>query len=119
MSGDVRSRTPRVMALTPWLASCAPGIPTDLPPASTPTSDEASYRAVEAPLPTPPHEQDSASYTETLTLHHAIQRTVSYSPALKAARLEIGAKRSEAVQASLRPNPEVALAAEDVGPDDL
>jgi outer membrane protein, heavy metal efflux system len=106
-------------ALTLWLASCAPGMPINLPPVSIATSDEAPYRAAEAPLPTSSRGQDDGSYIEALTLRRAIQRALEYSPALKAARLEIGARRGEALQAGLRPNPDIALAAEDVGPDDL
>jgi outer membrane protein, heavy metal efflux system len=121
MLGEVRTRNPFVLAFTLWLTSCAqaPGISTNLPTVSIAPSDETSYQTVEAPLPTPPQEQGNAPYSETLTLHRAIQRALNYSPALKAARLEIGAKRGEALQAGLRPNPEVALTAEDVGPDDL
>jgi len=122
MFGEIGWPKPLVALLTLLLVCCAggPGISIDAPSASNSPSmpSEVSYRVAEAPA-LPPAEQDNAAYTETLTLRRAIQRALNYSPALKAARLEIDAKRGEAVQAGLRPNPDVALTAEDVGPDDL
>jgi outer membrane protein, heavy metal efflux system len=120
MSGDLRWRNSFIAMLTLGLACCAggPEISTIPPSASIVPRPEVSYRIAETPALSP-QRQDSEGYTETLTLRRAIQRALEYSPTLKAARLEIEAKRGEAVQAGLRPNPDVALAAEDVGPDDL
>ena len=43
----------------------------------------------------------------TLTLGQAVRRALRFSPAVHAAALEIDAKRGEALQAGLRPNPEL------------
>jgi cobalt-zinc-cadmium efflux system outer membrane protein len=43
----------------------------------------------------------------TLTLAGAVRRALRFSPAVHAAALEIDAKRGEALQAGLRPNPEL------------
>jgi len=44
----------------------------------------------------------------TLTLGQAVRRALRFSPAVHAAALEIDAKRGEALQAGLRPNPRLA-----------
>src|SRR5690242_2933969 len=118
MLGEVGCLNAGAVAFALGLASCAvvPEVSPGAPSASIVPSEEVSYRPRETPALPP---QDNAGYTETLTLRRAIQRALDYSPALKAARLEIEAKRGEAIQAGLRPNPDVAVAAEDVGPDDL
>jgi outer membrane protein, heavy metal efflux system len=49
----------------------------------------------------------------TLSLKEAVGRVVHHSPALKAAFLEIQAKRGEELQASVKPNPELRAELED------
>ncbi len=55
------------------------------------------------------------SYDRSLTLGEALVRALRYSPALRAAALEIDAKYGEAVQAGTRPNPVASLELENFG----
>ena len=54
---------------------------------------------------------------DTLTLGGAVRRALRFSPAVHAAALEIDAKRGEALQAGLRPNPELGGWSWNVGED--
>jgi outer membrane protein, heavy metal efflux system len=54
---------------------------------------------------------------DTLTLAGAVRRALRFSPAVHAAALEIDAKRGEALQAGLRPNPELGGWSWNVGED--
>lgn len=49
----------------------------------------------------------------TLSLKEAVGRVVHHSPALKAAFLEVQAKRGEELQASVKPNPDLRIEIED------
>lgn len=62
---------------------------------------------------------DDASVPEagTLTLGQAVRRALRLSPAVQAAALEVDAKRGEALQAGLRPNPEISGWSWNVGED--
>ena len=49
------------------------------------------------------------AYADTLSLWDAVTRAIAFSPAVKAAFIEIDARRGEEVQSAVRPNPELAL----------
>lgn len=50
-----------------------------------------------------------AAYAETLSLGEAVKRTIAFSPAVKAAYIEIDAKRGDETQAGVKPNPELVV----------
>ena len=58
-----------------------------------------------------------ASYAGSITLGAAVRRALRFSPAVRAAAMEIDAKRGEALQAGLRPNPELGGWSWNVGED--
>lgn len=63
--------------------------------------------------PTKQPEDDALpSFTEELSLRDAIDRTLTFSPAVKAALIEVDARRGEELQAAVRPNPELMLEVE-------
>lgn len=73
------------------------------PPSSA--GETASYR-------------DSAPYAQGLTLGEAVHRALRFSPAVRAAEIEIDAKRAENLQAGLRPNPGLGGEVQNVGQDE-
>jgi cobalt-zinc-cadmium efflux system outer membrane protein len=84
--------------------------------------DASKSRPLEPPVIDPaaqdgPSEFD-APYAGSLTLAQAVRRALRFSPAVQAAEIEIDAKRAEALQAGLRPNPELAGDIENVGESD-
>src|SRR5581483_9047734 len=83
----------------PSLVAPAPVSATDGPP--QPITDAQGY----------------ASESGGLTLHEAVSRALRFSPALEAASIEINARRSEALQAGLRPNPILGGDVQNVGQD--
>ena len=54
-------------------------------------------------------------YAETLTLRDAVTRTLAFSPAVKAAFIEIDARRGEEAQSAVRLNPQLLLEVENFG----
>lgn len=58
---------------------------------------------------------DYAAESGGLTLHDAVGRALRFSPALEAASIEINARRAEALQAGLRPNPILGGDVQNVG----
>jgi cobalt-zinc-cadmium efflux system outer membrane protein len=74
-------------------------------PPQPPAGERASY-------------QDSAPYAQGLTLGEAVRRALRFSPAVRAAEIEIDARRAENLQAGLRPNPGFAGIVENVGQDE-
>jgi len=84
--------------------------PTILASGGQPLKAEASVARVSAPAAQPlvlVSDQAPVPNVDTLTLAGAIGRALRFSPAVQAAALEIDAKRGEALQAGLRPNPEL------------
>jgi cobalt-zinc-cadmium efflux system outer membrane protein len=84
--------------------SAAPS-PVVLAEASGPLSLEPP--AIDA-VPAARDEQSGVNpgYAGSLTLGEAVHRALRFSPLVQAAEIEIDAKRAEALQAGLRPNPE-------------
>jgi cobalt-zinc-cadmium efflux system outer membrane protein len=94
--------------------------PTILASSRQPLKAEASVARVSAPAAQPlVHVSDEAPVPigDTLTLAGAVRRALRFSPAVHAAALEIDAKRGEALQAGLRPNPELGGWSWNVGED--
>jgi cobalt-zinc-cadmium efflux system outer membrane protein len=54
-------------------------------------------------------------YADRVTLGSAVRRVLTFSPAIRAAFLEIEAKRGEEAQAAAKPNPELLLEVENFG----
>lgn len=73
---------------------------------------ELPLRPQPEPSLTPPGAEGLPEYAATLSLRDAIGRTLTFSPAVKAAFIEIDAKRGEEVQAAVRPNPELMVEVE-------
>ena len=85
-----------------------------------PLKAEASVARVSAPAAQPlvlVSDEGPVPNVDTLTLAGAIGRALRFSPAVHAAALEIDAKRGEALQAGLRPNPELGGWSWNVGED--
>ena len=61
---------------------------------------------------------ESPRYDRSLTLGEAVYRALRFSPAVQAASIEIDARRSEALQAGLRPNPLLGGIVDNVGEED-
>ena len=70
----------------------------------TPPTATYGWRTTGAVVPS-----DAPAPTDTLTLREAVNSAVAFSPSIKAAYAEIDAKHGEALQASLRLNPELAV----------
>lgn len=81
-------------------------------PESVASDRELPLRPQPGPSLTPPGAEGVPDYAEALSLRDAIGRTLTFSPAVKAAFIEIDAKRGEEVQAAVRPNPELMLEVE-------
>lgn len=79
------------------------------------TSTEPMDRSRRHPDSQEPVLTPKLRYEAELTLGEAIKRALHYSPALQAASLEVEAKLGEAAQSAVRPNPEIALDAENFG----
>jgi cobalt-zinc-cadmium efflux system outer membrane protein len=81
----------------------------------------ARLSAPVGPPATPPivlvSDEAPVAYGDTLTIGAAVRRALRSSPAVHAAALEIDAKRGEALQAGLRPNPELGGWSWNVGED--
>lgn len=69
----------------------------------------------ELPVPGAP---GRPGYAESLTLRSAIGRAIAFSPAVKAAFIEIDARRGEEVQSAVKPNPQLLLEVENFGAND-
>ncbi len=85
-----------------------------------PFKAEASVASVSAPAAQPlvfVSDEAPAPDGGALTLGQAVRRAIRFSPAVQAAALEIEAKRGEALQAGLRPNPELGGWSWNVGED--
>lgn len=63
----------------------------------------------EQPVPGAPGQP---SYAETLSLRDAVTRALTFSPAVKAAFIEIDARRGEEAQSGVRLNPELSVEVE-------
>ena len=79
--------------------------------AVTPDDNKAAVRYADATR----YPDSQATYSGTVTLGEAVRRALRYSPALEAASIEVDAKRAEAVQAGLRPNPVITGDVQNVG----
>ncbi len=79
-------------------------------PVDGPQVLKARFDAPDTPAPAA-----RPGFVEVLTLPAAVTRATSYSPAIKAAFLEVQAKHGEEIQAGVRPNPELLLEVENFG----
>ena len=68
-------------------------------------------------LESAPYLETSAGTAGGLSLREAVRRSLTFSPAVQAASIEIDAKRAEAFQAGLRPNPDLAGDIQNIGQD--
>ena len=116
MAGSIEQRSAIVAILGIALSGCyaQPQAyldgPTTLASGGQPLKAEASVARVSAPAAQPlvlVSDEAPVPNVDTLTLAGAIGRALRFSPAVQAAALEIDAKRGEALQAGLRPNPEL------------
>lgn len=133
MAGNIAQRAAILVILGMALSGCytapqayldSPAIP---PTGDQPLKSEASVARLSPPVgaitpPTAPplilvSDEGPIPEAGALTLGQAVRRALRYSPAVKAAGLEIDAKRAEAVQAGLRPNPELGGWSWNVGED--
>lgn len=89
----------------------AEGLPP--PPANVSTDRELPRREWQPVVEAAPNHHAVPEYTSTLMFGQAVQRVVTYSPAIKAAFVEIQARRGEELQASVKPNPELKVDIED------
>lgn len=68
------------------------------------------------PVVPPAHPVPGASgrppYADTLSFRDAVSRAILFSPAIKAAFIEIDARRGEEAQSAVRPNPQLGLEVE-------
>lgn len=55
------------------------------------------------------------AYADTITLRDAVTRAILFSPSVRAAFIEIDARRGEEVQSAVRPNPSLLVEAENFG----
>lgn len=62
-----------------------------------------------------PGRSGAPAYVDALTLRVAVLRAVDYSAAVRAAAVEVDARRAEAAQASYKPNPVLSLEVENFG----
>ena len=116
VAGSIEQRSAIVAILAMALSGCYAQSqtyldgPTILSSGDQPLKAEASPARVSAPAEQPlvlVSDEAPVSNGDTLTLKQAVGRALRHSPAVKAAALEIDAKRGEALQAGLRPNPEL------------
>jgi cobalt-zinc-cadmium efflux system outer membrane protein len=85
--------------------------PGSVAPAIQPTEKIAVYQKADSDGQTP------VPYAAGLTLREAIGRALRFSPSIQAASIEIDARRAEALQAGLRPNPQLDGDVQNVGQD--
>lgn len=84
--------------------------------AETAKSDrDLPLRPVVPPASPVPGPDAKPGFEDSLTLGEAVQRTLSYSPAVKAAFVEIDAKKGDETQAGVKPNPELSIEVENFG----
>lgn len=69
-------------------------------------------RPVVPPAQPVPGAPGHPAYTETLSLRDAVTRALVFSPAVKAAFIEIDARRGEEVQSAVKPNPQLLVEVE-------
>src|SRR5262245_21504167 len=102
------------MVLALAVAGCEP--PRIAPASDGITSDRQLQLRPWAPEPQAvPGPTGKAPYADQLTLGSAVRRVLAYSPAIKAAFLEIEAKRGEEAQSAVKPNPELLFELENFG----
>lgn len=94
-------------ALALCLAGCSSG--RDVLVASDTAGELPSPAAYDWRTSLPVVETEPPSYKESLTFREAVSNALAFNPAVKAAYEEIGAKHGEALQASFRLNPELAI----------
>lgn len=84
------------------------------------TGDASEPPVIPSPTPSSGNRlpDQEAHHAGGLTLGEAVHRALRFSPAVQAAQIEIDVKRSQNLQAGLRPNPGLAGEVQNVGQDE-
>lgn len=99
------------------LAGCSslaqePGADVTLAPETYSSDRELPLRPAVPPEHPVPDPAAHPGYADSITLRDAVTRALIFSPAVKAAFIEIDAKRGEEVQSALKPNPQLLIEVE-------
>lgn len=95
------------------LAGCSSLETSSLPAPDAYASDRDLPLRPVVPSPQPvPGDSAQPGYAEALSLRDAVRRAILFSPAIKAAFIEIDARRGEEVQSTVKPNPELLVEVE-------
>ncbi len=84
-----------------------------MPPGPYLSDRDLPLREWRSELQPAPDHHELPEKVATLSIQEALDRVVNFSPALKAAFMEIQARRGEELQASVKPNPELKVDIED------
>lgn len=101
------------MLVASLLVGCSSLESSDLPvPDAYASSLDLPLRPVVPPAQPVPGAVGHPPYAEGLSLRDAVRRTIVFSPAVKAAFIEIDARRGDQVQSAVKPNPELLIEVE-------